>query len=78
MRRNGNAKIWGKSIPERGSSMCKGPEVGKSVAHLRKGKKAGVFGRGVNTGVGGTEGDQRARQRPDHEGLVMTCHGKGV
>lgn len=55
MRRNGHAKIWGKSVPERGSSMYKGPEVGKSVAHWRKGKKTGVFGRGVNTGVGGTE-----------------------
>lgn len=22
------------------------------------------------------EGDQRARQRPDHKGLIMTCHGK--
>ena len=56
MRRRGHAKIWGKSVPERGSSTCKGPEVGKIMTCLRMGKKTGGFGRGVNTGLTGTGG----------------------
>lgn len=31
--------VFGKSV-----RMCKGPRVGKGVAYLEKGKKAGVFG----------------------------------
>ena len=76
MRRRGHAKIWGKSVPERGSSTCKGPEVGKSMTCLRMGKKTGGFGRGVNTGLTGTGGGQRARKRPDQEGLLVICPGK--
>ena len=66
----------GKSVPERGSSICKVPEVGKSVTWLRMGKKPGGFGRGVNTGLTGTGGGQRARKRPDPEGLIVICPGK--
>lgn len=43
--RSVHAKTWGKSVPERGSSMCQGPEVGNSAARSRKRKEAGVFGK---------------------------------
>lgn len=40
-----HAKTWGEGGPERGSSMCQGPEVGNSVARSRKKKEAGMFGK---------------------------------
>lgn len=33
-RREGGIHIWWKSIPGRGKSMCKGPEVGACVRHV--------------------------------------------
>ena len=43
---------------------------------FQEGKEGCSVWRGANTGAGGTEGDQRAGQGPDHQGLIMTCHGK--
>ena len=39
-----HTNVWGKSIPGRGHSKCKGPETGVCLAYLRNIKEASLAG----------------------------------
>lgn len=40
-------KVWRKNIPSRGTSMCKGPETGKSRECLRNFKMVTLWDMGI-------------------------------
>ena len=68
-RSEGNEKgfhpnFWVKSIPGRGNSKCKGPEVGAFLLCFRKIKEAGVIG----------VQHMRGRLAGDHTGTQHTPH----